>query len=157
MRWYGEPRYPALPPDVSITWQRCPQAARELVELNARELAPPPEPPFAKLFPPSEGGGSPPGGFGAPPETPPAVLARVRQLIRSAEAGTLYESDPAEIAKPEIKAADDVYDRAVKDSKARQDAKVAEARGVSLFFLLLIGPIPLAVFAASFVFGRRGV
>ena len=157
MRSYGEWAYPALPQDVPITWQRCPKAARELVELNARELAPPPEPPFAKLFPPSEGGGGPPGGFGGPPETPPAVIAQVKQLIRSAEDGTLYEADPGEITKPEIRAADDVYDRAVKDSKARQDSKVARNRGVSLFFLLLLGPIPLGVFVSSFVFGRRGV
>jgi putative ABC transport system permease protein len=157
MRAYGETRFPALPQEVAITWQRCPQTARELVELNTRELAPPPEPPFAKLFPPTEAGGGPPGGFGGPPETPPAVIARVRQLIRSAEAGTLYETEPVEISKPEIRAADDVYDRAVKDSKARQDAKVASARGISLFFLLLIGPIPLGVYGASFVFGRRGV
>src|SRR5690242_17695254 len=69
MRWYGEATAPALPQDVPITWQRCPTAARELIELNARELAPPPAPPFAKLFPPPEGGGGPPGGYGPPPET----------------------------------------------------------------------------------------
>src|SRR5262249_62317543 len=104
-----------------------------------------------------ESGGGAGGVFAAPPETPSTVIARVRQFIRSAESGPLYESDPPEISKPEIRAADDVYDRAVKDSKARQDSKVAEARGYTLFFLLLIGPIPLGVFAASLLVRPRGV
>jgi putative ABC transport system permease protein len=157
-RAYGEARYPALPQDApTINWARCPDAARELVELNKTALAPLPEPGFAKMFPPPDGPSGPPPGMGGPPPTPDEVAARVRQLIRSAEDGSLYESAGPEITKEEYRAADDVYDRAVKDSKARQDAKVAEARGYSLFFLLLLGPLPLVVFAASFVFGRRGV
>jgi putative ABC transport system permease protein len=157
MRSYGEARYPALPQEVEIKWARCPDAARELVTLNRDALKGPPEPPFAKMFPEPDGPSGPPPGMAGPPPTPNAVTARVRQLIRSAEDGSLYQSPGGEITKEEIRAADDVYDRAVKDSKAKQDAKVAEARGYSLFFLLLIGPIPLGVFAASFVFGRRGV
>jgi len=158
MRWYGEFKNPALPQDVPIVWARCPETARELVKLNAEELKPPPPPPFEKMFPPSEGGGGPPPGMAGPPETPDAVTARVKEIIRKAQDGSLYSESPAgEITKEEIRAADDVYDRAVKDSKATQDKTVARARGISLFFLMLVGPIPLAVFTSSLVFGRRGV
>src|SRR5262245_45339227 len=157
MRWYGEKRYPALPQEVPIYWARCPDAARELIDLNKNALAQK-DPPFAKMFPASEGGGGPPGGgFGGPPPTPPDVTARVKQLIRAAQDGSLYTSSGGEISKEEIRAADDVYDRAVKDSKGYQDSKVAEARGVSLLFLLLIGPIPLGVYVVAMIIGRRGV
>jgi putative ABC transport system permease protein len=148
---------PALPQDVKIDWTDCPNAARELVKLNADELKPPPPPPFEKMFPPTDAGG-PPGGFGGPPPTPPAVTVRVADLIRKALDGSIYANEtPGGLTKEEARAADDVYDRAVKDSKAAQDGTVQRIRGFSLFLLLLVGPLPLTVFAASFVFGRRGV
>src|SRR5262249_28400327 len=119
---------------------------------------PRPPPPFDKMFPPSEGGGGPPPGMAGPPDTPDAVTARVNDIIRAAQDGSLYSASPGgEITKEEIRAADDIYDRAVKDSKSRQDKVVARVRGVSLFFLLLIGPIPLGVYVAALIIGRRGV
>jgi putative ABC transport system permease protein len=129
-----------------------------LVELNARELAPPPPPPFESWFPPPQSPGGPPPGMMGPPPTPPPVTARVKEIIRAAQDGSLYaQPPPTELTKEQVRAADDVYDRAVKDSKADQDKTVQRVRAVSLFFLLIAGPIPLAVFVASFVFGRRGV
>jgi putative ABC transport system permease protein len=158
VRKYAEVRQPALPQEVPIFWARCPAAARELVALNDRELAPPPAPYFQSWFPTSDGTGGPPPGGAGPPPTPSAVTARVRELIRDAGDGSLYRDaggDP--ITKEEFRAADDVYDRAVKDSKADQDRVVQRARGITLYVLLLVGPIPLAVFASALAFGRRGV
>jgi putative ABC transport system permease protein len=158
MRKYAERSTPALPQDVSVKWTRCPETAKELVELNARELAPPPPPPFESWFPPPQSPGGPPPGMMGPPPTPPPVTARVKEIIRAAQDGSLYaQPPPTELTKEQVRAADDVYDRAVKDSKADQDKTVQRVRAVSLFFLLIAGPIPLAVFVASFVFGRRGV
>jgi putative ABC transport system permease protein len=158
MRKYAERRTPALPQDVPIQWARCPDAARELVELNARELGPPPPLPFESWFPPPQSPGGPPPGPMGPPATPTAVTAKVADILRAAEDGSLYSGPPTgELTKEELRAADDVYDRAVKDSRADQDRAMQRARAVSLFFLLVAGPIPLAVFVASFVFGRRGV
>jgi putative ABC transport system permease protein len=158
MRRYGEIRRPALPPDVAINWTRCPETAKELTELYAKETAPPPPLPYEKMFPPPEGGFSgPPPGMGPPP-TPDAVIDKVRDIIRAAQDGTLYTATtPAEMTKEQIRAVDDIYDRAVKDSKGAQDATVQRARAVTLYFLLLAGPVPLGVFVAAFVFGRRGV
>jgi putative ABC transport system permease protein len=156
-RKLGQSARPALPQDVKIDWTACPTAARELIKLNADELVPPPEPGFAKMFPPSQGPGGPPGMAGPPP-TPKAVTLRVATLIRGAQDGSLYsESAPSQLTKDELRAADDVYDRALKDSKAGQDSTVQLIRGLGLFFLLLAGPLPLAVFLASQIFGRRGV
>jgi putative ABC transport system permease protein len=158
MRRYAEWRKPALPQDAAIQWARCPDTARELVELNTRELAPPPPLPLESWFPPPQSPGGPPPGMAGPPPTPTAVTARVKEIISAAENGSLYSESPTrELTKQEVRAADDVYDRAVKDSKADQDRAMQKARAVSLFFLLVAGPIPLAGFVASFVFGRRGV
>jgi putative ABC transport system permease protein len=129
-----------------------------LVELNARELAPPPPLPFEKMFPTAASPSGPPPGMPAgPPPTPDAVLAYVGGLIRKVQDGSLYEGPAGEITKEEVRAADDVYDRAVKDSKVKQDSVAQRARGISLFVLLLLGPIPLVVYGSSLVFGRRGV
>jgi putative ABC transport system permease protein len=158
VRGYAEARQPALTPDVPIFWNRCPAAARELVALNAREFTPPPAPYFQSWFPASGGMGGPPPGMAGPPPTPKAVTGRVRELIRGAEDGSLYANPTGEeITKEEIKKADDIYDRAVKDSKADQDSVAQRVRGVTLYFLLMVGPIPLAVFTSALVFGRRGV
>ena len=43
MRRYGEMASPALTPDVPINWARCPDKAKELTDLYAAEMAPPPE------------------------------------------------------------------------------------------------------------------
>jgi putative ABC transport system permease protein len=157
VRVYAEVRRPALRQDVPIVWPRCHDAARELVELNAREFAAPPPPYFQSWFPVSDGVGGPPPGAGPPP-TPNAVTAKVSQIIQQAEDGSLYSArTDAEVDKQQIRTADDIYDRAVKDSKADQDAVAQRVRGLTLYFLLLVGPIPMIVFASSFVFGRRGV
>lgn len=158
VRAVAEVRRPALPPDVPIRWERCPAAARELVELNAKELAPPPAPYFQAWFPSSDSMGGPPPGMGGPPPTPDPVIDRVRGLIRAAEDGSLYAGPSVpELTKEEIRTADDVYDRAVKDSKANQDSSAQLIRGLTLYFLLLLGPLPLVVFGSALVFGRRGV
>src|SRR5262245_47851916 len=161
MRKYGEIRRQTLPQDVAINWARCPETAKELTELYARETAPPPRLPWPGMFPPPpsvEMQSGPPGAGMGPPPTPEPVIAKVGEIIRAAQAGTLYiTTTPAEMTKEQLRAVDDIYDRAVKDSKGAQDSTVQRARAVTLYFLLLAGPIPLAVFAAAFVFGRRGV
>lgn len=158
VRRYAEVRSPALPADVPIQWARCPAAARELIALNKEAFTAPPAPYFQGWFPASDGPSGPPPGFGGPPPTPPTVIAKVRKLIQAAQDGSLYEGQPEEeISKDDIRTADDIYDRAVKDSKAAQDSVAQRVRGVGLYLLLMLGPIPLAVFAAAGVFGRRGV
>ncbi len=157
MNAIGKIASPALPNDVAIDWARTPQTADALIALNAAELAPPAEQPIDKMFPPPQNSGEPPPSFG-PPETPKAVIKRVGQIIKSAQDGSLYQEPPSrEMNKLEILAINDLYERAVKDSKWKQDGMVRQFRAISLYLLLILGPIPLAVFSASWVFGRRGV
>ena len=61
------------------------------------------------------------------------------------------------MSKETLLAADDYFDRAVKDSKAKQDKSVQGMRAYILYLLLILGPIPLAVFIVAYVLGRRGV
>ena len=158
LRSVGRVAVPALPADVPIAWHRCPDAARELIELNATSQPSPPQWWFQSWFPPTDGPSGPPPGMAGPPPTPVPVIARAGQLIRQAQDGSLYENGSGgEISKEEVRAADDIYDRAVKDSKVNQDAVIGFVRGVSLFVLLLLGPVPLAVYGSALVFGRRGV
>jgi putative ABC transport system permease protein len=143
-----------LPQDVKINWLRCPDRAKELVALNDEELKPPPDP-LAPLFPKTINPPDPP--MGTPP-VPKAVTAKVAEIIAAEKDGSLYSGTDTEPAPKEtLRAADDIYDRAVKESKTQQEKGLFRTRAMWMYFLLILGPIPLAVFTAAFIFGRRGV
>lgn len=152
-RRIGAGAFPALPQDATIDWKRAPDRARELIELWKAEAAPPPDP-FGPLVP----GANPPDPPSGPPPVPAAVTRRVAEMIAAAADGSLYASPAGdELSKEDLREADDVFDRAVKETKGKQDSRVQTVRAVGLYGMLLLGPIPMLVFVSSFLFGRRAV
>jgi putative ABC transport system permease protein len=150
----AEKTAPALPQDGQINWFRRPDKARELVELWDRENQPPPDP-FALVFPPYQNPPEPPMG---PPPIPDAVKAEVSRLIAAHNDGSLYATaSTEEVSKETLAAAQDYFNRAVRDSKLAQEKKAQSMRGYVLYVLLILGPIPLLAFTTAFVLGPRGV
>ncbi|HVK07418.1 MAG TPA: ABC transporter permease [Gemmataceae bacterium] len=151
-RKFGEASSPVLPQDVTIDWRRCPDRARELIALWKAETGPMPDP-LGPMFP----GANPPEPPPGPASTPAAVVRRAAELIAAREDGSLYVNPSGEeLTKAEIYEADGYFDRAVKETKLKQDTAVNRLRAFGLYVMLLFGPFPLLVFASSFVVGRHG-
>lgn len=150
-----EKAMPVLRQDAKIDWKRCPAKAKELIEIWDNAMKPPVNP-LDAAFPPYT---NPPAEnpMAGPPPTPPIITLKVKELLAAHENGSLYEGADTgvEITREEIRAAEDFFDRGLKASKANQDKMVQGFRGVSLYFLILVGPIPLVVFIASVFFGKR--
>lgn len=145
---------PALPHDVEIDWARCPDTAKELVDLW-NEKQKPPDFPIGKLFPKDVNPPDPP--VGTPP-VPDEVIAKAAAIIAAHNNGSLYSGHNTQaVPKETLFAAEDYFGRAVKESKLKQDKDAQQLRAFSLYFLLVLGPIPLAVFVTAFILGRRGV
>jgi putative ABC transport system permease protein len=157
-RWLASKLAPELPQNVKINWARCPDEAYEIIEIWDEGIIPPPEKPnpLEKLFPEYQGQVAAPM-MGAIP-TPPEVTKKAKQLIQAHEAGSLYSKESTrEINRETMLAAQTYFDRAVKDTKASQDSLMFLLRGLGMFFLLIIGPVPLVVFMTAAIVGRRGV
>jgi putative ABC transport system permease protein len=153
-RRIGELFKPALPQDATIDFARCPDKAKELVELWESEQQPPPDP-FAMIFPPYQNPIEVPMGL---PPAPDAVIVRAGEYIEAQEDGSLYSGPrSADVSKETIIAANDYFDRAVKDSKTKQEKSIQRFRSFVLYFLLILGPIPLTALITAFILGRRGV
>jgi putative ABC transport system permease protein len=155
-RKFAEGASPALPETV-INWRRCPNQARQLIEIWNKEMEPPNNP-FDDLFPKDINPPDPP--VGTPP-VPKAVIAKAAEIIAAEEKGTLYtEAGGKELTKEErveFRTAEDYFDRAIKESRLNQDKVVRQIRSFTLYILFVLGPIPLAVFMTAWLLGRRGV
>lgn len=145
---------PELPNGVSINWTRCPEQAEELIDLWNAETQPPPIP-YAGWFPTNGNPSEMP--MGTPP-VPRKVIKKAAEIIAAEEKGTLYTGNSAkQLSKTTLFTADDYFNRAVKESRTNQDKVALQMRAFSLYFMLIVGPIPLAVFATAWLLGRRGV
>ncbi|HJZ92513.1 MAG TPA: ABC transporter permease, partial [Gemmataceae bacterium] len=123
-------------------------------ELWEREQQPPPDP-FAKIFPPYQNPPEPP--MGSPP-VPDAVMDKVAQYIAAARDGSIYSDGYThEVSKETLRDANDYFDRAVRESKTKQERQIQGMRAYAMYFLLILGPIPLLTFVTAFIVGRRGV
>jgi putative ABC transport system permease protein len=145
---------PALPTDVEINWKKCPDRAQELVDLwNALQIPPPL--PYADWFPKNVNPPDPPANS---PPVPREIIVKAAEIIAAEKNGTLYSGNNTKtVSKATLAAADDYFDRALKESRTNQDKFVQQVRAMSLYFMLVLGPIPLAVFVTAFILGRRGV
>ncbi|MSR52277.1 MAG: ABC transporter permease [Gemmataceae bacterium] len=153
-RRIGEKAAPSLTQDVQIDWARCPDKAQELVDLWDEEQAPPPDP-FKAIFPAYQ---NPPLEPTGPPPVPTAVIAKVAEYIAAAQNGSLYEgANRSTVDKSVLRAADNYFDRAGKESKAAKEKQISAIRAIILYVFLILGPIPLMVFITAFLLGRRGV
>jgi putative ABC transport system permease protein len=145
---------PALPQDVEIQWARRPDKARELVELWDEHNKTPKDP-FEVIFPPYQ---NPPEPSMGPPPVPDAVKAEAARLIAAHNDGSLYATANSEpVPKETIAAAQDYFNRAVRDTKLAQEKSAQRMRANLLYLLLILGPIPLLTFVTAFVLGPRGV
>lgn len=145
---------PELPSNVAINWKKCPDKARELIEVWDTEMQPPTIP-FAGWFP--KNANPPEMPMGTPP-VPRKVIAKAAEVIAAERKGTLYSdsnSDP--VSKDSLALVEDHFERAVKESRINQDKLAHQMRAFSMYFLLVVGPIPLAAFVTAWVLGRRGV
>ena len=100
----------------------------------------PPPIPFEGWFPTNYNSGPP---VGLAP-VPKAVMAKAAEYVAAERDGSIYSGTSPKSPQRMLSAAAGYFDRALKDSKTNQDKSVQKVRAFGMYFLLVLGPIPLA-------------
>ena len=159
-RKVGEQLVSKYPEGTTIDWKLNPNGGRELLELDEGAT---PEIIDGLSVPAS-----------ATPETPEEEADRKAQL-KEAEAKAkirdkvvtemlfLQQRDGPEksvgepLSREQLRRLEGIVSLVVEAQGAKQLSRIQIIRGVSMLFMLIIGPFPLLVIAGSLVFGRRGI